>query len=304
MLTAKEQKMSLAITSYRFINQLSSAIAPSWTAKRALMKFLTPKRFEPKPWEIEGESTGERFNINCEISGICWRPDNSVNPGEQKNQEQKVQEQPIQDHTEEKLALLAHGWESRASQMYVLVPLLLDLNYKVIAIDMPAHGHSKGKYSDADRFTETIVLAQKEFGKFDLIIGHSMGAGAACLSLSRGVTTDKLVLISSPSSVERVILRFTRFIGLNKVAINHFFDYCTDFVGTPPSELDSNELLSVLNVPALLIHDQNDIEIPLYESERLKQVFSKAELFVTEGLGHRRILKANQVKKKIANFLS
>ena len=278
------KQMNLALISFRFGNQLTSLFAPSWTAKRALNKFLTPRKFIQKPWEIEAESLGIRFNLNQQISAVRWQPNS--------------------DKSISKKVLLVHGWESRATQMYSLVPTLLKLNYQVVAVDMPGHGKSEGIISDADKFAEAVVLAQEKLGKFDVIIGHSMGAGAAAIALSRGIDCGKLVLISGPSSVENVIRRFSSFIGLNSNAINWFIEHCTEQVGVAPSVLDSTRLLSIVETPTLIIHDKDDVEVPITESKRLLPVFSNCELFITEGLGHRRILKSEQTLQKITDFLT
>jgi len=275
--------MNLALMSLRFGNQLTSLFAPSWTAKRALNKFLTPRKFGQKLWEIQAESLGIRFKINQQISAIRWQPNS--------------------DNTTSKKVLLVHGWESRATQMYSLVPTLLKLNYQIVAVDMPGHGKSEGLISDADKFAETVVLAQEQLGKFDVIIGHSMGAGATSIALSRGIDCGKIVLISGPSSLENVIRRFSSFIGLNSKAINWFIEHCTEQVGVAPSVLDSASLLSTIEIPTLIIHDKDDIEVPITESRRLLPVFSNGELFITEGLGHRRILKSEQTLEKIEKFL-
>ena len=276
--------MNITLASYRLGNQLGSLIAPAWIAKKALKRFLTPKRGSPKKWELAGEASGERFNLNENISAIRWMPKTS---------------QPVR-----KTALLVHGWESRASQMYMFVPHILKLNYHVIAVDMPAHGQSRGEFSDAEQFTETILKVQKEIGKIDMIIGHSMGAGATCFAVSRGLEVDKLILIAAPSSVEKVIYRFTQFIGLNEKARNYFIEYCASSVGVPPKELDSSLLISSNDTPTLLIHDENDIEVPIRESLILNRIFTNSMLFKTKNMGHRKILKSPEVIEQIKNFVT
>jgi pimeloyl-ACP methyl ester carboxylesterase len=62
-------------------------------------------------------------------------------------------------------------------------------------------------------------------------------------------------------------------------------------------------LLQASDVPALLIHDEHDIEVPVSESIRLAAVFNQAELFVTKGLGHRKILKSDEVLARITAFV-
>lgn len=278
--------MNIALSSYRLKNKVFSYLAPTWIAKQALKRFLSPRRTPLKEWEQKAEINGQRFVLTPQISAMRWQTTSSI------------EAQPT------KTLLLVHGWESRATQMYGLVPQLITLGYQVIAVDMPAHGQSAGTMSNAEVFIQTILLAQTKIGKFDAIIGHSMGAAATSMALSRGLDTDKLVLVSGPSSLENVFNRFSAFIGLNKKATNKMIDFASELVGTEITDLDACSLLNKNATSTLIIHDQDDTEVPISESRRLLPAFENAELFETKGLGHRKILKSSILNEKITNFLT
>jgi pimeloyl-ACP methyl ester carboxylesterase len=280
--------MNYAFEGYKLTNRISSVIAPNWAARNASIKFLTPTRYDIKEWEQDAEKAGVRFSLSDKISAIRWshlnRNDALPDGGKQ--------------------ILLVHGWESRATQMYGLVKGFVEQGYTVYAVDMPGHGHSSGETSNAYIFSQTVKLAQQTLGHFHAIIGHSMGAGATAIAVGNGVTADKLVLISGPSSIENVLRRFSGFVGLNKNTSNKFVDFIGQYVGVPASEMDAAELLHECDIPALLIHDEHDIEVPVSESVRLSKVFNRSELLVTKGLGHRKILKSDEVFAKINHFLT
>jgi pimeloyl-ACP methyl ester carboxylesterase len=282
--------MNYTLEGYKLTNRIGSVIAPNWAAKNASIKFLKPNRYPIKAWEREAEQVGTRFNLSEQVSVIRWpqnlKADNAKLSGSGKQ------------------VLLVHGWESRATQMYGLVKGLVKQGYTVFAVDMPGHGHSSGDTSNAYLFSQTVRLAQQELGHFYAIIGHSMGAGAAAIAVGKGVTTEKLVLISGPSSIENVLRRFSSFVGLNKKTTNKFIDFIGHYVGVPAAELDATKLLQSSDIPALLIHDEHDIEVPVSESTRLAPVFNQSELFVTQGLGHRKILKSDEVFAKISRFVN
>lgn len=278
--------MNLAFRSYRLKNRIMSQIAPTTTAKHALARFIRPRRSTPKQWEQTAETFGTRFQINESVSAIRWLS---------KSHDQQ---------TKTKKLLLAHGWESRATQMYRLVPTLIKLGYEVIAVDMPGHGHSSGETSHAEAFVQTLLLAQQRIGHFDAVIGHSLGAGASSIALSRGLLTDKLVLISGPSSVDNVLRQFSRFVGLNRRATEEFINHASQLVGVGVNDLDAAKANQSVKTPTLIIHDQEDSIIPISESERLLQTFNNAQFVKTTGLGHRKILKAEYVNRQIIEFLS
>ena len=282
--------MNFPLAAFRLSNQLGSIFTPTRTVNKAGKLFLTPKRHAIKEWEQVAEKSGQRFNISPEVSAIRWQPlkQNSYATGAP----------PILLPI-----LLVHGWESRATQMYGIAKEFLNIGYEVVAVDMPAHGHSKGTSSNPNVFAQTITLAQQQLGAFEAIIGHSMGAGATAIAIGRGVTTQKMVLISGPSSIENVLRRFAGFIGLNKKSRDRFVDFISNFVGATPNDLDSQLLLRDCKIPALLIHDEGDLEVPASESKRLAAVLENGQLHISHGLGHRKILKSDVILEKIVNFI-
>jgi pimeloyl-ACP methyl ester carboxylesterase len=290
--------MNYALEGYKLTNRIGSLIAPSWAAKNASIKFLSPKRYEIKEWEKKAEKVGVRFNLSEGVSAIRWSQSAMSNEG-------VYNEIVSNDATYDgpKQILLVHGWESRATQMYGLVKGLVKQGYSIIAVDMPGHGHSSGDTSNAYLFSQTVKLAQQKLGHFHAIIGHSMGAGAAAIAVGKGVKTDKLVLISGPSSIENVLRRFSGFVGLNSNATHKFIEFIGQYVGVPAIEMDATKLLQASDTPTLLIHDEHDVEVPVSESTRLAPVFNQSELFVTKGLGHRNILKSDEVFAKISSFV-
>lgn len=287
--------MNYALMAFRFKTQLSSWLAPTQTAQKLAEGFLTPKRFVIKDWEHKAEQQGQRFQLAPDISAIRWlgKDEDSAKKG--------VENSTVGSN---KQILLVHGWESRGTQLFALVEGLINQGYSVVAIDMPGHGHSKGETSNAYIFSQTVTLAQQVLGHFYAIIGHSMGAGATSISVGKGVSTDKMILIAGPSSIENVLRHFTQFVGLNANTSNKFIAAIGRIVGIPVSEMDATSLLGQCNVPTLLIHDVADLEVPYSESKRLKQVLNNAQLLSTQGCGHRKILKSEQVIQAINDFVT
>ena len=277
--------MNFQLAAFRLGNQLGSIFTPARTVKKAGTLFLTPNRYDIKDWEVQAEKDGQRFNINKDISAIRWS--NPKPDGEKAS----------------KQILLVHGWESRATQMYGVAQQLLTTGYDVVAIDMPAHGHSKGQTSNPHLFAQTIQLAQQYLGNFEVIVGHSMGAGATAIAVGRGVSTQKMVLISGPSSIENVLRRFAGFIGLNKSGVNKFVEFISSIVGSTPQDLDTQLLLKNSTIPTLIIHDEQDLEIPVSESKRLASVLKNGQLILSKNLGHRKILKSPEIMQKIVSFI-
>ncbi|MGP1665830.1 MAG: alpha/beta fold hydrolase [Rhodanobacter sp.] len=95
--------------------------------------------------------------------------------------------------------LAVHGWLDNAGSFALLAPLLAD-RFRVIALDLPGHGHSDHlppgtgyHYLDYVR----VVLAAAAALQLDryTLLGHSLGAGIAAL-----------VAAAAPASIERLWL--------------------------------------------------------------------------------------------------
>jgi len=284
--------MNYALMTFRLKHQLSSLMFSARTAENLAQNFLTPKRFEIKDWEHRAEKQGQRFQLTPDISAIRWGAHHQVVEGDEGKK------------VESKQILLVHGWESRGTQLFGLIEGLVAKGYSVVAIDMPGHGHSKGDTSNAYLFSQTIALAQKILGHFHVIIGHSMGAGATSVAVGKGVSTDKMVLISGPSSIENVLRHFTQIVGLNNKTTDNFIAAISRLVGIPASDMDATQLLQQCDVPTLLIHDDGDREVPYGESKRLSKIIKNSQFLTTQGLGHRKILKSDVVIKTINDFVS
>ncbi len=281
--------MNAALTLFRFKNQLSGIIAPQYTAQKMATMFLNPKKNPLKAWEEQAENNGKRFTINEHISAITW---------------------DAKDHKNPKRLLLIHGWESRATQMYGLVPELLQQGYQVTALDMPMHGHTQGDKSNPFIFAQTVLMAQQALGEFDAVIAHSMGAGATAATLNENdslpgqLNTQKVILIAGPSSIENVLRHFARLVGLTKRTTRYFLNEVERNVGVSTHKLDVLSAPQKINTHTLIVHDEHDLEVPFSEAQRMVKGFNHAELLATKGLGHRQILRSDIIKEKMCEFLA
>ncbi len=277
--------MNLAYTLFRFKNQVNSIMRPRNTAQKMARLFLSPNQRPLKAWEHQAEQAGQRFQINEQVSAIRWLPA-TTNQGQPKR------------------ILLVHGWESRATQMYGLVPDLLALGFEVTALDMPLHGHSKGHQANPYVFAQTILLAQQELGEFEGVIAHSMGAAATAFSLSNGLNTQKVILVAGPSCIANTLHHFAGLMGLNNKTTRYFLEEIEKTVGIPSEQLDVLAGKQDISIPILVVHDETDREIPFSESQRMVSAFSQGELLATQGLGHRKIIKSDIFKEKMLSFFA
>ena len=276
--------MNLALKIFRMKNRVVGFIRPESTINQAKELFLTPRKFPVKDWERELESSGVRTKLENGLSVISWG-----------QSARKV--------------LLVHGWESRATQMSGFVEPLLKQGFQVCAFDGPAHGHSEGNRANPYVFAQAVSYVYKNLGPFEAVIAHSMGGSAVSVALSEMDTDsvtrpEKVVLISSPSSIHNVLDRFANFIGLSETNTAKFARLIEKAVGQPTQALSTATNVRELSCEGLIIHDRSDIEVPYEDAMEIAANWKSSRLFSTEGLGHRAIIRQPAVWKEVADFLA
>ena len=59
-----------------------------------------------------------------------------------------------------------------------------------------------------------------------------------------------------------------------------------------------------VKIPVLIIHDKNDTDVDIKAAYNIHKNIENSELYITEKLGHRKILGNNEVIKKIVEFIN
>jgi pimeloyl-ACP methyl ester carboxylesterase len=58
-----------------------------------------------------------------------------------------------------------------------------------------------------------------------------------------------------------------------------------------------------LSIPALIIHDENDHDIPWQDGKAVADAWPGAEFILTHGLGHRRVLRNPAIVMAVTDFI-
>ena len=261
---------------------LLEKFSPRLAAKLALKLFLRPFRFPVPNREKEAVESAKIFNIrveNHEVSIYEWGEGPAI--------------------------WVLHGWSGRATQLSAIIKELVKTGYKVYGIDAPGHGRSSGKRSNVLLFESALQELNKLKGPPIAYIGHSLGGAVGFLAYKNGIKIKKLVSIGAPSLADEIMKEFLLKVGLKNTSFKHLERAFEKKFKEPFS---SFTLLKWIQpppeIPVLIIHDKDDRDAPYHHAEILKEKLPKAELFVTKGLGHNRILRDNEVIKKVINFIT
>ncbi|MCK5906555.1 MAG: alpha/beta hydrolase [Flavobacteriales bacterium] len=203
----------------------------------------------------------------------------------------------------DKKVLLVHGWSGRGTQMNKIIEGFLSKNISVYSFDAPAHGESEGKTTHMYEFVESIQEMEKKFGIFDLIIGHSMGGVATLNAVHRGVDSTKVAIIGTPNLIRNVISDFCMNINFSDRMIPKIVDYIEERYNESIDSVSSEIVGDKIDIPVLIIHDEDDVDVQYSEALAIKNKVKKSELFTTKRLGHRLVLANEKVVEKLLDFI-
>jgi pimeloyl-ACP methyl ester carboxylesterase len=201
--------------------------------------------------------------------------------------------------------LLVHGFEGNRAQFGAVIEALVARGFSAVALDIPAHGESTGNELTAPVFMGAIERALTELAPVHAVIGHSLGGAMALYTIAkRGGGVSRAALLSAPSALRRQLWMFADAVGLSKRGAQAFIASVEAHVGRPADEFDVRHIASEIDLPLLLVHDQNDRQVPVLEAARSAHMLDTAELIVTRGLGHNRLLADPKVVASVADFVA
>lgn len=201
------------------------------------------------------------------------------------------------------VVLLVHGFGGRAAQMAGFVAPLVTAGYRVVAFDGPAHGESAGSHTALPEFVEAIERVAEDVGPLHAVVGHSMGGAALAANLATGLPAERAVLIAPPGYPGTFLRKIGEALGATEKVIGRAQAWIEAIYGAPFDDFRTALNTASLDMPGLVIHDANDRKIPLADGQAAAEGWRDAELMVTEGLGHSRILRDAHVIAAVAGFV-
>jgi len=203
-----------------------------------------------------------------------------------------------------KTALLVHGWAGRGLQLGAFVEPLVDAGYRVVAYDGPAHGESPGRRTNIFRLTEGLMTVADAVGPLRGVIAHSLGTTAVLLAASRfGFKPDRFVAVSPMAGTRTMTEHYSRITGFSPSVVEEVRARLERSIGFCWDEIEPLHLASTFETETLVIHDHDDLELPVSEGEALARRIPAADTVLTEGLGHRRILRDPAVVAAAEDFM-
>jgi pimeloyl-ACP methyl ester carboxylesterase len=265
----------------RLGNGALSALAPSLAARLAQRLFLTPPRPRRPASEIDLLATARARPLYVggrRTEMWTWGAGPSV--------------------------LLVHGWGGRGAQLGALVDPLVAQGFSVTAFDAPGHGAADAGAVTLPEMVAAVREVAAAIGPLGGLVAHSMGAAAAALALSEGLQTGAAVFVGPAADLVAAASRFTETLGFSRDVGERMRSRIEQRVGRPFSAFDVVSLAPAIRAPLLVVHDRGDAEVPWQHGLVIARAWPGAELLLTDGLGHRRILRDPDVVAAAVAFIA
>jgi pimeloyl-ACP methyl ester carboxylesterase len=202
------------------------------------------------------------------------------------------------------LIVLLHGWNGRGLQLGAFAEPLVAAGFGVVAFDAPAHGRTPGKATTLFQIVDALQTVAQAHGPVKGIVAHSFGSMVCARALRDGLPVERVVNISPPTGLEFLVDHFCTTLDIPETSRRAFTSLLEQHYGG-----DIWEQTSVLanarklQVPCLVIHDRDDPDVPWQQGKQVAHTWPGARFQLTEGLGHRRILRHPEVVTATVDFL-
>jgi pimeloyl-ACP methyl ester carboxylesterase len=175
--------------------------------------------------------------------------------------------------------------------------------YRVVAFDAFGHGDSPGNALSLPELASCIRQVADELGGVYGVVAHSMGGAATTFALSEGLGIERAVFISPPADPREFLAIFSAALGISDEVRARVKERVERRLGTRMEDMQATVLAPSMRVPLLVIHDRDDKEVPAHVGQGIADAWPGADLIITEGLGHQRILRAEPVTNVAVSFI-
>ena len=203
----------------------------------------------------------------------------------------------------DKKVLLVHGWSGRGTQLFKIADELLQKEFSTISFDAPAHGKSGSKTTLMPEFIASILELEKHFGPFEYAVGHSLGGMSILNAIKQGLKVKKAVIIGSGDFIQHILDDFVLKLELNPKTASMMKTHFEKKFGVEMESYSASFAAQSVQIPVLVIHDKNDDEIAVKAAHNIYHNLKNGEIYITEKLGHRKILGDKKVIETMLNFI-
>jgi pimeloyl-ACP methyl ester carboxylesterase len=200
--------------------------------------------------------------------------------------------------------VLLHGWGGRAAQLTGLVPALVEKGLAVVALDAPGHGDSGRGRSSAPEFARALAAVADGTPTLHGVIAHSFGAVATMLAMRDGLRVSRVTLLAPARDPPDWFGELAERLDLLPSVVNLLRRRFERRVRIRWDDLNLRPSLPGFACPVLVVHDHDDPEVGVETARAIAAAWPGAELHLTRGLGHNRLLRDAATVARVADFMA
>lgn len=208
------------------------------------------------------------------------------------------------------LVYLVHGWGGWRGQIGAFVVPLVSAGHRVVAFDAPAHGESGpgdlgGARTSMREMAEALAAVIDAHGQPAAAIAHSGGSPVTCAVIRDGCRIPRVVFVAPATNPLANMHQLLSVLGAGPRTLRPMSRLAETIARRPLADYDVTTLPRHASVPTtLVIHDDHDKEVPAADGARIVEAWPEARLHRTAGLGHRRILRDEDVIERATAFVT
>jgi len=200
--------------------------------------------------------------------------------------------------------LFIHGWSGRGTQIMHFLEPLISSGYRVISFDGPAHGETFGRSTSMLEIADVVLALGEKYGPFHSTITHSFGAMVLAYASTLEFNTSSAVCICPPARTSSLFDNFQRSLQIPDSVLTVMKNKLYSTYGSNfEKRVSTVTNVRTLSTPALVIHDDNDLEIPWEDGKAVADAWPESQFIMTHGLGHSRILRNPETILAVTEFV-
>lgn len=201
--------------------------------------------------------------------------------------------------------LLVHGWGGNVLDFRALVPRLVASGFRVVALDLPAHGQSEGWQTNLLDFREALRTLLQHTGWPYAVVAHSLGGLATALLLAEPgpQAVSKFAFVASPIRGESAFETGFDQLRVAPSVRQQFYQRFHYWLGYEPDYFVFAPRPALRARRVLALYDADDALVRHAEVRAYLAAHPDIESWHTTSVGHYRMFRDEAVQDRLLTFL-
>lgn len=220
--------------------------------------------------------------------------------------------------TQGPLVICVHGWGGGGGgDLALMAQSLSEDGFRVIALDMTAHGSSSGSRLSFRQFARDIAALSRSLDdeainggnktEFDEVFAYvAFSAGGLSMMAARkleGIFAKNYVLIASPQKPYPPLNLIQRKLGVSSNVLSRYRDYLSQQFECAWESITEKAFEYEPKKNLLLIYDQGDRLVCHQDGDKIKALWPSSQLVKVQGNSHKNMIYSKEVIESVRGFL-